>query len=86
MPNVLSRRRLVPELVQGDATPARIAAEAAGLLGDGKRYRELSGDLLDLRDRLRGRGGAARVADIAAQMVNGVRVGDIIGASNGDES
>lgn len=80
MPNVLAGRCLVPELVQGDATPERIAAEAAGLLGDGERYRALSGDLLGLRERLKGSGGAVRIAELAVRMANGDDVRGAIGS------
>lgn len=86
MPNVLAGERLVPELVQGDATPARIADEAAALLGSGNRYRELSSNLIGLRERLRGSGGAVRVADVAVRMANGEEIGDIIGSSIGEGS
>ena len=61
-------------------------AKAAELLGRGNRYRELSSNLLGLRERLRGSGGAVRVADVAARMANGEEIGDIIGSSIGEGS
>ncbi|MBN1885954.1 MAG: lipid-A-disaccharide synthase [Candidatus Krumholzibacteriota bacterium] len=67
MPNVLANRRIVPELIQGDATGERVAAEALGLLDDAGRYRRMSSDLIDLRRLLDGPG-AARVAEIALEM------------------
>ncbi|UCF06779.1 MAG: lipid-A-disaccharide synthase [bacterium] len=78
MPNVLSGRRTIPELIQGDATPQRIAGEAVSLLTDGDRYRQVSADLLALRSRLRGDGGMRRVSEIALQMAGGVSVDDIV--------
>ena len=35
MPNILARRRVVPELLQGDLNPAALAREAENLLADG---------------------------------------------------
>ncbi len=78
MPNVLAGRAIVPELIQGRATPGRIAGEACKLLLDGERYRRVSGELLSLRAMLEGPGGAARVAAMAAAMSRGERVDDLI--------
>jgi lipid-A-disaccharide synthase len=78
MPNVLSGRRIIPELIQGDATPQRIAGEAVSLLLDGDRYRRISADLLALRSRLRRDGGMQRVSEIALRMAGGVSVVDTV--------
>ncbi len=71
MPNVLAGRPLVPEFIQGEAAPRRIAEAAAAILADRGRYRGISGDLLDLRARLRGPGGVERIAAIALRMASG---------------
>jgi len=78
MPNVLAGRRLVPELIQADATDVRIAEEAAALLLDGDRYRRVSKELLGLRDRLKGMGCAAAVADTALRMAGGENADSIL--------
>jgi lipid-A-disaccharide synthase len=78
MPNVLARRMLVPEFVQGKATPRRIADAAQRLLGDPDGYRDLSNELIGLREILGGGGGAARVAEIACRMAEGASVSEII--------
>lgn len=83
MPNVLAGRRLVPELIQGDATAERIARESMGLLLDGKRYRRVAGDLLAIRQLLRGPGGAARVAGLGAGMARGESVEDLLASIEG---
>jgi lipid-A-disaccharide synthase len=67
--NLVLGRRVVPELIQGEANPRRIAAEAARLLtgaGECGRMREA---LAEVRGRL-GEGGASRraAAEVAAML------------------
>lgn len=62
MANILAGRRLVPELIQSDATPGRIAAEAAVFLRDRTGNAALRGALAALRSQLGGPGAAARAA------------------------
>jgi lipid-A-disaccharide synthase len=83
MPNVLAGRALVPELIQGEATPRRIADAAARLLGDPEEYRRVSAGLLDLRERLGGDGGVGRIADIALRMAGGESGTDAVRATAG---
>ncbi len=64
MANILAGRALVPELVQHDATPERVARAALELLEDPGRYARLRQDLLALRAAL-GEPGAARRAAAA---------------------
>ncbi len=73
MPNIVAGREIVPELLQGQATGARIAAAARDILETPGRRAAMVADLRSVRARL-GRGGAAaRAADIAAEML-GARV------------
>ena len=61
--NLLAGRGVVPELLQGDATPARIAAELEAVLGPGPaREAQLSG-LREVRDALGPPGAPQRVAE-----------------------
>ncbi len=62
MANILAGRRLVPELIQSDATPGRIAAAAAAFLRDRTGNAALRGALAALRSQLGGPGAAARAA------------------------
>jgi lipid-A-disaccharide synthase len=78
MPNVLSRRRVVPELIQSDAKPERIAEEAGSILGDPARYRSMSADLISLRSALEGPGGIRRIAGIALRMAAGADPAEIV--------
>ncbi len=61
MVNILADRRLVPELIQNEATPQRVAEAARALLEDPNRYARLRQDLLALR-RVLGEPGASRRA------------------------
>jgi lipid-A-disaccharide synthase len=63
MANILAGRRLVPELIQDQATPEGLAAAAEELLQDPARRRALRRELLSLRDKLGGPGAAARAAE-----------------------
>jgi lipid-A-disaccharide synthase len=81
MPNVLARRRIVPELIQSEGTPDRIAEEAGSILGDPGRYRAMSADLISLRRTLEGQGGIRRIAEMALRMAEGESAASIAGSS-----
>jgi lipid-A-disaccharide synthase len=60
MPNLIAGRRVVPELIQADFTPERVAAETLRLLGpDGAAMRTALGEV---RARLGAGGASARAA------------------------
>lgn len=67
--NLVLGKRIVPELIQGDANPERIAAEAARLLTDAAARNEMRSALSELRGRL-GQGGASgrAAAEVAAML------------------
>jgi lipid-A-disaccharide synthase len=70
--NLVLGRRVVPELIQGEANPERIAAEAARLLTDAGERGRMRAALAEVRGRL-GEGGASRraageVADMLAEV------------------
>jgi lipid-A-disaccharide synthase len=58
MVNLIAGRRVVPELIQGDFTPERVADEVTALLSDGPRRSAMLTDLAEVRGRL-GAGGAS---------------------------
>jgi lipid-A-disaccharide synthase len=67
--NLVAGRQIVPELIQGDATDARLAEEGLRLLDDDARREEMKENLRLVRERL-GQGGASeRVAALAAEMM-----------------
>jgi lipid-A-disaccharide synthase len=67
MVNLVAGRAVVPELMQSDFTPERVAAEAIGLLNDPARYDRTRLDLQDVRRRLGQPGASARAAALVAQ-------------------
>jgi len=63
LPNLVAGRRLVPELIQGDCEPGRIAEELLSYLEDPERARRTREALLALRGSLGGPGAFERAAD-----------------------
>jgi len=61
LPNVIAGREVVPELVQRDATPERLAATAADLLEHPEKAARIREDLARVKAAL-GQGGASRRA------------------------
>ena len=72
MPNLVAGRRIVPELIQGDFTPGRVAEEAVGLLTDAARCAQTSEALRQVRERLGAPGASARAAAAILDMAAGV--------------
>lgn len=70
MVNIIARRRIVPEFLQDDMEPSRVAPVLKELL-DASSDRRLTmlRDLAEVRDSLGDRGAAGRVAALALQMV-----------------
>lgn len=69
MPNLLAGYRLVPELIQREVTPERIAAEARQLLEDPQRYHLVQAGLSEVRRRLGAGGAAERTANLIVKML-----------------
>jgi lipid-A-disaccharide synthase len=63
MPNLVAGRRVVPELVQGEFTPERVAALVEEYLTSEDRVSEVRRDLADVRRRLGGPGAFDRAAE-----------------------
>jgi lipid-A-disaccharide synthase len=70
MVNLISGKRVVPELVQKDFTPARLANEAIRLLDSPDARAEMRRGLAEVRKKLGPPGAVDRAADIIAGMLN----------------
>jgi lipid-A-disaccharide synthase len=67
--NLVLGKRIVPELIQGEANPQRIAAEAVRLLTDAATRNDMRDALAGLRERLGEAGASGRAAAAVAAML-----------------
>ena len=68
--NIVAGTQVVPELIQADASPQRIAGEALALLKSPERLAAMERELGRIRERLGAPGASARVARIAYDMLS----------------
>jgi lipid-A-disaccharide synthase len=69
MPNLVAGKRIVPELIQDDFTPERVAAEVVALLTDRARHGQMTDDLRQVKTRLGAPGASGRAADAVLDVV-----------------
>ncbi|MFW5953805.1 MAG: lipid-A-disaccharide synthase [Guyparkeria sp.] len=69
LPNIVLGREAVPERIQHDATPARLAADIEALLNPAGAAAQRA-DLAEIRERLGAGGALDRLADLAADMID----------------
>jgi lipid-A-disaccharide synthase len=62
MPNLVAGHRIVPELIQDEFTPERVADETLALLGDAARRARVQEGLRGVRERLGAPGASLRAA------------------------
>ena len=67
--NIVAGKTIVPELIQGDASGERIAAEALAILKNKERTQEIIKELSAIRAKLGEPGAAIRAAQIACDMI-----------------
>jgi lipid-A-disaccharide synthase len=77
MPNLVAGERIVPELVQDEFTPERVAVETLKFLEDDALHTRTREALHRVRERLGGPGASARAAD-AVIAVADARSRDVI--------
>jgi lipid-A-disaccharide synthase len=70
MVNLIAGKRVVPELVQQDFTPARLADETIRLLNSPDARAEMRRGLAEVREKLGPPGAVERAADLIASMLN----------------
>ena len=68
MANLVAGKRVVPELIQDDFQPARVAEEALDILTDPARAQTMRQELAEVRARLGTRGASARAARAVLQV------------------
>ncbi len=72
MVNLIAERRVVPELIQEDFTPAKVAEEVLRLLNDPRAREEQRSGLAEVRKHLGPPGAVDRAADAIAALLSGV--------------
>lgn len=70
MVNLIAERRIVPELIQDDFNPARLAHEARLLLDDPARREAMRAELAEVRRRLGAPGASARAAATVSRVLD----------------
>ena len=65
MVNLIAGRRIVPELIQGNFTADKVAAELKPLLNDTPERTQMIADLAEVRQRLFPKPGASSIAQVA---------------------
>ncbi|QTA84220.1 lipid-A-disaccharide synthase [Desulfonema magnum] len=68
--NLIAGKEIVPELIQGNASPENIADAVSGMLNHPEKLRKMRHELLGIRNLLGGPGASERVADIAEKMLS----------------
>lgn len=71
--NIIAGRTIVPELIQGEATPVNIAEEIHDILTDSLRMGKIKHDLSMVRGKLGSPGAAGRAARLAYEMMSSGR-------------
>ncbi|MBW2595253.1 MAG: lipid-A-disaccharide synthase [Deltaproteobacteria bacterium] len=67
--NIIAGKTVVPELIQGDANPEKMADEVYNILTSGSRMDEMKKELLDVSKKLGGPGASERTARLACEMI-----------------
>ena len=73
MPNLVAGERIVPELIQDDFTPQRVAYETVALLTDRARQARTRLALRRVREQLGAPGASGRAADAVLEVARGAR-------------
>ena len=67
LPNIVAAKSVLPELIQNDFTPAKVAQEALALL-EPERYAKMQEDLAYVKEKLGKPGAVGRVAELVLKI------------------
>jgi len=67
--NIVAGKRLVPELIQQDATPQNIADAVSKMLRDPDYYKAITDGLATVRVQMGDAGASARAADVVLELL-----------------
>ncbi len=67
--NIVAGKRIVPELIQQDATPENMADAVSKILNDPAYYKSITDGLATVRARLGNAGASARAADVVLELL-----------------
>lgn len=70
LPNITAGKRIVSELIQGDATPEKITEEIFRIIGNESYREEMRAELQKVRQILGKSGASERVASVVYEMLN----------------
>jgi lipid-A-disaccharide synthase len=73
MANLVAGRRIVPELIQGDFTPERVADETVAFLEDRERHARTREALRRVREQLGAPGASRRAAEAILEVARASR-------------
>ncbi|HET6461375.1 MAG TPA: lipid-A-disaccharide synthase [Syntrophales bacterium] len=68
--NIIAGKKVVPELIQFDATPEKMAASVIHILSSRERMENIKAELSKIRNMLGSHGAAEKVARLAYDMIN----------------
>ena len=68
LPNIVAKRRVIPELLQGEVTPQNIERELGRILDIPSVYKQMKADLTQVKLDLGAPGAVQRVADVIASV------------------
>lgn len=70
LPNIIAGKEIVPELLQYNATPEKIAGKVTGIVSDGKKLSDTREELARVRDALGQPGASMRAAKAILPLLN----------------
>ena len=68
LPNIIAKRRVIPELLQGEVTVSNVCNEMSHILDDTAIYEQMKLDLGQVKVDLGAPGAVQRVADVIASV------------------